>query len=317
MRIAICSLSQFTYVAEFIDAAQRLNERHEVCYFLGFYCQNSIQLLQQRNISYQVALEQSQDIESVLTVPAAANSAYEIFESYFLKHAELMLPYLIKALRLWKADLLLSFFRDYAGMTAAEILEIPMVSFGSAGSPFRVEEIDPPYGSGVSRDAPNRLLQLMWKLHHKFNDKLDRLYNEVIRRPYKMSDIRNVSTLHSNRLVLTLNIPSLSNKYSQEPPYSKYVGPLFSGNIGSEEENEVYITEQIESMPKPRIFMCLGTTHAELLIEKCLKALLNFSGTVIVSLGGKTDAYLSSLLNRKNNVVWRPFFSDLNRVWLF
>jgi Glycosyltransferase family 28 C-terminal domain len=313
VRIAICSLSQFTYVAEFIDAAQCLNEKHEVCYFMGFYCHSSIQLFHERNIPYQVALDRNIDINSVLKVPSVAKSVYEIFESYFFKQGELMLPYHIKALRAWKPDLVLSFFRDYAGMTAAEILNIPMISFGSAGSLFRVEGIDPPYGSGVSRDAPKRLLQLMWKRHNEFNNKLDWLYNQTIRHPYGLSDICQVSTLHSNRLGLILNIPSLSNKYSQEPPYIKYVGSLFSGKIASKEENDDAIIEQINSMPKPRVLMCLGTTHSELLIEKCLEALITFSGTVIVSLGGKKDAYLASLLNYKN-VVWSTFFFDLNRV---
>nr|WP_238361128.1 nucleotide disphospho-sugar-binding domain-containing protein [Iningainema tapete] len=59
--------------------------------------------------------------------------------------------------------------------------------------------------------------------------------------------------------------------------------------------------------------MVLGTTHAELIIEKCLEALLAFPGSVIVSLGGKTVAHISSLLKSKN-VTWSPFFSDLNQV---
>jgi len=313
VRIAICSLSQFTYVAEFIDAAQRLNEKHEVCYFTGFYCHSSIQLFHERNIPYQVALERNIDINSVLKVPSVAKSAYEIFENYFFKHGELILPYLIQFFKTWKPDLVLSFFRDYAGMTAAEILNIPMISFGSAGSLFRVEGVDPPYGSGVSKDAPKRLLQLMWKRHHEFNNKLDWLYNQTIRHPYGLSDICQASTLHSNQLGLILNIPSLSNKYSQEPPYVKYVGSLFSGKIASKEENDDAIIEKIDSMPKPRVLMCLGTTHSELLIEKCLKSLITFSGTVMASLGGKNEASLASLFNRKN-VVWSAFFSDLNRV---
>jgi UDP:flavonoid glycosyltransferase YjiC (YdhE family) len=313
MRIAICSLSQFTYVAEFSGAAQSLNERHEVCYFLGFHCQDSIRLLEQKKIPYQVALEQSLDIKSTLTVPSDANSTYDIFAKYFLKHAELELPYLIESLRSWKPDLVLSFFRDYAGMTAAEILNIPMISFGSAGSLSRTEGIDPPYGSGISRDASTRLLQLMWKRHHEFNAKLDWLYNQTIRCPHGLSDICQISTLQSDHLALILNIPSLSNKYSEEPHHIKYVGPIYPGNIGKEEENCPSIVEKIELMPSPRIFVCLGTTHVQLLIEKCLKALITFSGSVIVSLGGKVDVRLAPLLVR-NNVVWSTFFPDLSRV---
>jgi len=313
VRIAICSLSQFTYVAEFIDAAKRLNKEHEVCYFLGFACQDSIKLLQQKRLPYQVVGDEQVDITSVLTIPALAKSTYELFKSYFFKHAELILPSLIKTFKAWEPDLVLSHWRDYAGMTAAEIIDVPMVSFGSLISPLRVEGIDPPFGAGVSRDAPKRLQQMMWKLHHKFNKRADQLYNERIRQPYGLDDVCGVSTLHSSQLVLLSTIPTLSNKYSPEPPYIKYVGPLFSGKVESVEADEADKVARIASMPKPRVLVTLGTTHVEILIEKCLEALVAFPGTLIVSLGGKKAIEIGSLLERKN-LIWSFFFSDLNKV---
>ncbi len=313
MRIAICSLSQFPYVAEFVDAAQQLSEEHEVCYFIGFYCQDSINLLKKRHLPYQVLLDEQVNIASVLTVPAAAQSTYDLFKSYFFKHAELLLPSLLESLRAWKPDLILSYLRDYGGMTAAEILDIPMVSFGSFESPLRVEGIDPPFGAGVSRDAPQRMLQLMWKLHHEFNNKVDGLYNDTIRRPYGLSDIRGVSTLHSSKLVLLSTISILSNKYSPDPPYVKYVGPLFSGKVESVDADEGEQIATIASSPKPRVFVALGTTHVEPMLEKCIKALATFPGTVIVSLGGKTHIEIGSFLERKN-VIWKSFFLKFNSV---
>jgi UDP:flavonoid glycosyltransferase YjiC (YdhE family) len=313
MRIAICSLSQFTYVAEFIDAAQCLNEKHEICYFFPFSCQNSIRLLEQKHLAYQVLLDEQVDITSVLTVPADTKSTYDLFKSYFLKHAELALPYLIKSLRAWKPNLILSHLRDYAGMTAAEILDVPMVSFGSHESPIRVEGIDPPFGSGVSRDAPKRLLQFMWKLHHEFNNALDQLYNETIRQPHGLVDIRGVSTLHSSQLVLLSTISALSNKYSSNPSYIKYVGSLFSSKFESLEADEHEQVARIASSKKPRVFVSLGTTFVKPLLEKCLKALETFPGTVIVSLGGKNAIEFGSLLEQKN-VISRSFFYDPNSV---
>ena len=312
MRIAICSLSQFTYVAEFIDAAQGLNEKHEVCYFLGFYCQNSIKLLQQKHLSYQVLLDERIDIKSALIDPATASSPYEIFQGSFFKHAELLLPYLLKTIKTWKPDLILSHYRDYAGMTVAEILDIPMVSLGTAGSPFRVEGIDPPYAVGVSRDTPNRVMQLLWELNHKFNKKIDKLYNEKIRQPYGLNDISGVSTLHSNQLVLLATISSLSNKSSPDPPYLKFVGPLFSSRSESKELEEVNTIARIAASPKPRIFITLGTIYVEP-TQKCLEALESFSGTVVVSLGGKKGIDIGSLVQCKN-VICRPFFDDFYTV---
>jgi UDP:flavonoid glycosyltransferase YjiC (YdhE family) len=314
MRIAICSLSQFTYVAEFVNVAQRLNEEHEVCYFLGFYCQDSIRLLQQKHLSYQVLLGEQVDLTSVLTVPAAAQSTYDLFTSYFFKHAELLLPSLLESLRAWKPDLILSYLRDYGGMTAAEILDIPMVSFGSFESPLRVEDIDPPFGAGVSRDAPQRMLQLMWKLHHEFNYKVDEIYNETIRRPQGLGDICGVSTLHSNKLVLLSSISALSNKYSPEPPQVKYVGSLFSRNFESVEADEDEQIKRISSSQQPRIFLSLGTTFVKPNLGKCLKALATFPCTIIVSLGGENAREFGSLLERKN-VIWRSFFNDVNSVF--
>jgi UDP:flavonoid glycosyltransferase YjiC (YdhE family) len=312
MRIAIGSLSQFTYVAEFIDAVQGLNERHEICYFLGFYCQNSIKLLQQKHISYQVLLDERIDIKSALIDPATAKSPYEIFQGCFFKYAELLLPDLLKTIKAWKPNLIGSHYRDYASMTVAEILDIPMVSFGSAGSPFRVKGIDPPYGVGVSRDSPDRVMHIFWEVNQKFNNKIDQLYNEQIRRPYGLNDISGVSTLHSNQLVLLSSISSLSNKYSPDPPYLKFVGPLFSSRLEAEEVEETDTIACIASSPKPRIFISLGTIYLEP-TEKCLEALKNFPGTVIVSLGGKNGIEIASLSPRKN-VIGRPFFNDFYKV---
>ena len=312
MRIAICSLSQFTYVAEFIDAAACLNQTHDVCYFLGFYCQNSIKLLQSKQISYQVFLDDRVDIRTVLIDPATATSPYEIFKRFFFKHAELLLPDLLQSIKVWKPDLILSHFRDYAGMTVAEILGIPMVSFGTVGSPFRIEGVDPPYGARISRDAPNRFMQLFSELNRKFNQEIDQLYNETIRRPYGLNDISGASVLHSNKLVLLSIISSLSNKSSPDPPYVKFVGPLFSSRSKSEEVEEVYAIARIAASPKPRILVSLGTIHIEP-TEKCLESLEKFSGTIIVSLGGKNGIKIGSLIQRKN-VIWRPFFNDFYKI---
>lgn len=313
MRIAICSLSHFTYVAEFVDVVQHLSEDHDVRYFVGFRCPDAIGLLEKRQVPYQVLLDEQVDIESALTAPAAAKSTYDLFKNDFIKHAELILPDLLEALQAWKPDLVLSYLRDYAGMTAAEVLDLPMVSFGSLPSPVRIEGVDPPFGAGVSRDAPSRLLQLMWKLHHEFNSRLDPLYNETIRRPYGLDDVHGACTLHSQRLVLLGTIPLLSNKRSPEPPYVKYVGPLFSGGGVAAEPDEADKIERIASSPRPRVFVTLGTTYVQPLLVNCLEALESFAGTVIVTLGGELDDGVSSLLRRKN-VVWSPFFASFNRV---
>ena len=317
MRIAICSLSQFAYVSEFVDAAQRLNGNHQVCYFLGFSCPAAIGLLERKQVPYQALLDEQADIRSVLTAQAAAKSTYDLFKTYFFKHAELVLPGLLDTLRAWKPDLILAYLRDYAGMTAAEVLGVPMGSFGSFPSPVRAEGIDPPFGAGMRRDAPERLYQMMWKLHHEFNSRVDPLYNETIRRPYGLDDVRGVSTLHSNRLVLLGTIPILSNKRSPDPPYVKYVGPLFSGDgaqAGADEAGEI---ARIASSPRPRVFVTLGTTYVQPLLGDCLRALTDFPGTIVATLGSQwdqdRDSDVRSLLEREN-VVWRPFFSNFCRV---
>jgi UDP:flavonoid glycosyltransferase YjiC (YdhE family) len=314
MRIAICSLCQFTHIVKFVDAAQLLIEKNEVCYFLGFACQDTIRLLQEKQLPYKVLLDEKIDMNFLLTLTVVNESAYAVFEKYFFRYAKLTLPYLIKALNVWRPDFILSDMRDYAGMTAAEIMDIPMVSSGNFTSPFRVEGIDPPFGSGINRDAPKRLLQLMWKLHHEFNDRLDLLYNETIRRPYGLDDIRRVSTLNSTKLVLLSTISILANKYSQDPSYVKYIGPLSLKKGESVEVDETDKIACIASSPEPRVFVTHGTVLMEPLTKKCLKALKNFPGTVIVSLGGKKmSSDICSLLKRKN-VIWSSFFFDMNSV---
>ncbi|AOY80289.1 glycosyltransferase [Moorena producens JHB] len=313
MRIAICSLSQFTYVAEFIDVAQRLNEKHEVCYFLGFHCSSAINLLQNKHLPYQV-LNKGLETASILTTPATAKSTYDLFKGYFFKYAELVLPDLLKAFKHWKPDLILSHLRDYTGITAAEIINKPVLSFGSHTSPLRVETIDPPFGSRGSRDTPKGLLKIWWELHNKFNDKVDRIYNHTIRQPYGLSHVYNTSTLHSNRLVLLSIISALSNKQSQDPPHIKYLGSLLSRKLDAAPAKEIDLIARISSMPKPRVFVSLGTTYVtKLLLEKCIKALIPFTGTVIVSLGRKTDLTIPSLLDLPH-IIWNPFFFDVDSV---
>ena len=313
MRIAVCSLSQFAHVSEFVNVAQRLQEKHEVYYFVGFSCQSTIRLLETQQVPYKVLLNPELDIESVLTVPSVARSTYDLFRNYFIKHAQLVLPNLLEELCHWRPDLILSYLRDYAGITAAEILDIPVASFGSLPSPVRIEGIDPPFGAGVSKDAPKRVLRMMWKFHHDFNNRVDSLYNEVIRRPFGLDDIHQVSTFHSRRLVLLGTIPLLSNKHSPDPPYIKYVGRLFSGTGAPAEEDEVIKIARVASSPKPRILVSLGTTYVEPLLEKCLRALTAFPGTIVVTPGHRMDDHVRLLVERKN-VVWAPFFSDFDAV---
>jgi UDP:flavonoid glycosyltransferase YjiC (YdhE family) len=314
MKIAICSLYQYTHIAKFIDAAKLLNEKNEVCYFLGFSCQDAIKLLQNNKLRYEVLLDEKIKLSSILNLAIIEESSNSVFENYFFKYASLTLPNLLKALNEWKPDLILSDMRDYAGMTAAEIMGIPMVSTGNFTSPFRIEGIDPPFESAIDRDAPKRLLQLMWKLYHESNDRIDMVYNKTIRQPYGLDEIRGVSTLHSTKLVLLSTISVLANKYSQDPSYIKYVGPLSLKKGGSVDQDERDKIAYIAASPKPRVFVTHGTILVEPLTIKCLKALENFPGTIIVSLGSKNMSLeLSSLLKHKN-VIWNSFFFDMNSV---
>ena len=313
MRIAVCSLSQFAHVSEFVNVVQRLQEKHEVCYLLGFHCQRAVELLETQDVPYRVLLSQALDIASELTVPAAARSMHELFRDYFIQHARLVLPNLLEALRDWQPALILSYLRDYAGITAAEILDLPVVSFGSLPSPVRIEGVDPPFGAGVAQDAPERVLRMMWRFHHNFDDRIDPLYNEALRRPFGLDDIHQVSTFHSHRLVLLGTIPLLSNKRSPEPPYIQYVGRLFSGTGAQAQDGEAIQIARIASGPGPKVLVSLGTTYVEPLLKKCLRALASFSGTIVVTVGHRIDDPLRLLLEREN-VVWAPFFSDFDTV---
>jgi UDP:flavonoid glycosyltransferase YjiC (YdhE family) len=157
------------------------------------------------------------------------------------------------------------------------------------------------------------MLQLMWKFHHEFNHKVDCIYNKTIRQTQGLADIRGVSTLHSNKLILLSSILDLSNKYSPELPHVKYVGSLFSRKFESVQVDEDEQIARISSSQQPKIFVSPGTTYVKPMLGKCLKALETFSGTIIVSLGGENAREFGSLLEHKN-VIWRPFFYDVNSV---
>jgi UDP:flavonoid glycosyltransferase YjiC (YdhE family) len=315
MKIAICSLFQFTHVAELIDLAEALAQEHEVCYFLGFYCLKSVKLLEERKINYQILGNKSTKVSSVLPNPDTILLASDLFLKYFIKYAEITLPLLLKYLKQWKPDLILSHLRDYSGIIAAEILELPVVSFGSHTSPVRIKGIDPPFASGISCNSPPEIINFMWRLYHRFNEKIAPYFNQKIRYPYGLSEISKVSTLHSPQLVLLSLFPALSNKNSLEPDYIKYVGSLFSKKTKDKDvrEKEVKLQATIAKTPKPRIFVSLGTTYIKLLLEKCLQTLTNFSGTIIVSLGNTNDLNLN-LFPDKFNFIYHDFFEDVDKI---
>ena len=302
MKIAICSLSEFTYVAEFIDAAEALGHRHEVRYFLGYRSPAAAELLESRGIAYDVML----DRPPALSGPAEARSTRDLFTGYFFKQAELVLPQLPARLATWGADAVLSHLRDFAGINAAEVLGVPVVSFGSHANPIRREPCDPPFGSGLSRTAPDAQRRLMWKYDREFHAALDDTYNRSFRDPYGLVPVQGSSTHASGRLIVLSLVPSLGNTNSPTPDRVRYAGPLFSRTQAGVAETERELLKRIAVSPRPRVFVSLGTTYGPALVDRCLDALEGFAGTVVAS--GKTAPLGAS---RK---MCARFFQDVDAV---
>lgn len=312
MKIAICCLSQFTYVVSFLDAAEKLNQQHEICYFLGFYDSYSVKILQERNIPFQILLNPNISLNKTLKNPNCISSTFELFQDWFFKHGEICVPHLLVNLQKWQPNLIIADHRDYAGITASEILNIPFVCLMPLMSPVRVKNVDPPYGSGIIKDASKKKIEFAWQWHEKFNQKIDLLYNQKFRIPYKLSEIENISTLHSYLLTIVCSISSLNNKNTDDPDYIKFVGPLFTGYSNKENRLEKQLIKAIAKMPKPRVLITLGTMFLED-TQQCLEALANFSGTVIVSLGRQKNTNLK-LSRQPKNLIIRPFFENLRAI---
>ena len=153
----------------------------------------------------------------------------------------------------------------------------------------------------------------MWKFHDNFHHRIDAIYNQVIRHPYSLPDISSVSTLHSSQLVFLWSIASLSNKYSPDPAYVKYVGPLSTKKSAAIAPDEQQIIEQLESSRHPRIFVTLGTYHSANLLLPVMASLQNYSGTIVISTGCSPDGELMKYLAPKN-VLWKPFFFSMNEI---
>ncbi len=274
MKIAICSLSELTYVSEFIDAAEALAQRHEVRYFLGYPNTGSIKLLHRRGLPFEVML----DTKPELGHPASANSTHDLFSGFFFKQAEWVLPNLIRQMKAWGADIVISHLRDFAGINAAETLGIPVVSFGSHANPCRREPVDPPFGSGLSRTSTSAQRQLMWRLHRDFHRKIDDEYNRRLRLPFGLSAIENSTTHVSQKLVLLSIIASLG--YGNSPSVH-FVGPLCFRPKVIPVADEADLIGELQISPRPRVFLSLGSTYGTALGNECLAALDGFKGTVI------------------------------------
>src|SRR4051795_408030 len=100
MRIAVCSLFCLTHVAEFVGAAAELSINHEVRYFLGFECQDTASLLDQRKLAYTALLDGAP--EAALSPIAEVRSDFDRLRGYFFRYAELVLPPLLAELETWK-----------------------------------------------------------------------------------------------------------------------------------------------------------------------------------------------------------------------
>lgn len=301
MKIAICSLSTFTYVAECLDLAVALSRDHEVRYLLGFRSEPAVALLESRGLSYDVML----DASPTAAGPADASSTRAVFSEFFFAHAEAVLPGVARRLEAWGADLVLAHLRDFAGINAADICGIPIVSFGSHASPVRVEPDDPPFGSGLPATASDGQRRLLWRYDREFHAGLDDEYNARLRRPYGLALVAHASTHASNRLVLLSVVPSLG-RLASTPAHVRCVGPLFSNTGARPTDDERAMLDRIDAAPRPRVFVSLGTTYGASLLPRWLDALEGFEGTVVAS---GTDQY-QDMPGR----VAAPFFADVHRV---
>jgi UDP:flavonoid glycosyltransferase YjiC (YdhE family) len=280
VRIAVCSLSQYSYVIKFVDAAQRLNERAQVRYFSGWRFDAAAEVLRQRGLEHEVLLGAPPRGE--LFSPARAPTAAAVFEDCFFAQAEQTLPALLLALRAYRPDGLAVHWRDYAGMVAAEVLGVPWISFGSIASPIRAAASDPPFGAGLRRDASAAARRIAWQLKERFDRRIDAQFNTRLAQPFGLRGIAGVSTWCSSRLFLSTLLPSLSNANSPPPAHVRYVGSLFSR---AERSADGHTVEAIEALPRPRLFISLGTTYAAALLPRCLTAARDLNAGLIVSMG--------------------------------
>ena len=302
MRVAICALSAFTYVAECIDLAVALAREHEVRYFLGYQDNAAIALLERRGVACEIILDEPPRLVS----PAAARSTRELFTGFFFAQADAVLTHLPARLTAWGADVVLSHLRDYAGINAAAVAGLPAVSFGSHANPIRRESYDPPFGSGLSRSAPEAQRRLMWQYDREFHLELDAIYNRTCRLPYGLPPVQGASTHASDRLILLSLIPALGNTNARTPDHVRYVGSLFSKAQPVVSDGERALLEQLTCSRHPRVFVSLGTTYGASLAPQCLDALSGFSGTVVAS--GCPAARV------EQGAIQAPFFSDVDAV---
>ena len=275
-RIGVFSLSSFTHVAEGVDLAAALRANHEVRLFTG--SRAAAALVDGRGLESEAAFDALPELAAPDT-----RDAFGLLSGYFLRHSELCLPRLLPALERWGPDLLLVHLRDYAGVAAAEKLDVPFVTFGSHTSPVRVEPDDPPFGAGLGAGATAGTRRLMWRLQHQLDARLDRVHDQSIRDPLGLPPAKGTSTMCSTRLVLLGLVPGLTPRNTPEPGHVRYVGPLFRGLGGAVGEAEQRALARLADTPRPRVFVSLGTTYRRSCLEPVLDALRGFDGTVVVS----------------------------------
>jgi hypothetical protein len=109
----------------------------------------------------------------------------------------------------------------------------------------------------------------------------------------------------------------LQRELSALPAHVRYVGSLFSR---ADRTADGHTVEAIEALPRPRLFISLGTTYAGALLPRCLTAARDLDAGLIVSLGvpgGQASGQreiVELTSGARSRCLVRPFFQAVDDV---
>ena len=234
----------------------------------------------------------------------------------FYKGIEHNTRYVLKFIKEYCPDVLVTDFAFPAASLAAEIAKIPYVVIYHSGLPFRGDGI-PPFASGlpIGSDYSNPANEYVAR-ENQFIERLDRLVNnarrafglqpaepDILRRPYSpwLNLVVSATIMEAPRNNLTNN--------------TFFIGPCF----GKRSDEEEFPFDQLRS-DKFKIYVSLGTVfnNKPEIFRKIMHALDVPDYQVIVSAGGAYKRLQKSTIT-KNATIYRsvPQISLLNRIDLF
>jgi len=138
------------------------------------------------------------------------------------------LPRVLELCEKLSPDVIHANSRIYTAVIASRLTGIPCSNHCCSGLSFGLIPEDL-FGIPLNGDEPPRKRQIMIAMNRAFHTEIDGLFERIVAKPLNIAPVENILGIVSERCVLTLSCPELSNPRLAAFPQTVFTGPLMAG----------------------------------------------------------------------------------------